>query len=223
MKNYLFPFVKRPVQEGPCYGDLYERGLAAALDVTCIFFLFNWLLSRIQDRIYAHIDHVKFRALDTKHGYDVMFQQLLEANFIQMWLLNIAVDTLIIGIIYVSFQSIYHTTPGRWVLGLKVVRHGAHEAPISPARYILRYLAYIPSCGFFMIGLLWSSFNRQRRTWHDSIAGTDVISLRPPGWYWQQMKRGYRKLRGKPSVAVEQPVAEPAAEQRHEDGKDPVN
>lgn len=223
MKNYFIPLGlrPRPTESGPRYADLYERGVAAAIDVTLIFFLFNWLFSRITTALYAHIDAVKFRAIDSTQGFAATFQQLLDANVMQMWLVNFAVQIVIIGVVYVMFQIAYATTPGKWLLGLKLVRYGTHEN-LKPWRYVLRYAAYAVSCAPIMLGILWASFNKQHRTWHDYIAGTVVMNTRPSGWYWMQIKRGYRKLRGRPSVAVEEPVAEPAAEQRHEDGKDAV-
>lgn len=195
MKNLLshFGLKPKPKQEGPRYGDVYERGLAAALDVTLIFFLLSWVFDRIAKGLYAGVDTSILQTIDPKAGVVTLFQQLWEAHLIQLWSMNFFIQVGLIGLFYVTFQIAYGTTPGRWLLGLKVVHHATHE-PVKPWRYVLRYLAYMVSCMPLMLGVLWANFNKKRRTWHDYIAGTVVISTRGQGWYWNHFKRAVRYM-----------------------------
>lgn len=215
---------KKRIETGPRYADMYARSLSVVIDMSLIFYGLYPVFTRITQTIYSKIDMAKVAAIDPKAGFTTVFQNLMEAHLIQQWLVNFFVQLAIIGVLYVGCQMAFRTTPGRWFLGLKIVRHGT-ENEVARWRYVLRFLAYIPSAAPLMIGVIWAVFNRERRTWHDFIAGTDVIHTRPKNWYWDQFKRGvkwgWRRLRGT-SPTVEQAVAEPAPEQGHANSDNPV-
>ena len=214
---------KKRAAEGQRYGDIYERSVAAAIDVSVVFLLLNWLFTRITAELFTHIAMDKVAAIDPRAGLLSIISQLWDAQMIQWWWINFIIQIAITGVFYVSCQAAYHTTPGKWLLGLKIVRHGTEESP-SLWRYVLRYVAYIPSCAPLMLGVFYAAFNKQHRAVHDYIAGTDVINTRPPGWYWAQIKCGFRYLKAKltGSAPLEQPVGEPPAEQRHDDSNKSV-
>jgi len=111
------------------------------------------------------------------------------------WLVSNGIVIGLMGLFIVACQMAYGTTPGKWLLGLKIVRHETLE-PVAHWRYAVRFLAYIPAAAPLMLGIFWMLFNKKRRGWHDYMAGTVVIHTRPKGWYWQQVKRGYRWVRG---------------------------
>lgn len=198
MKSILLPFGLKPEktkpETGPRYADLYERGLAAAVDVSLLFLLLNRIFTFITQSFYARIDReVLVQARDAS-GFEAL-ALAWEAGLPQLWMINALVQIAIMGAFIVGCQLGWHTTPGKWLLGISIRRRRDLELP-EPWRYVLRYFAYIPSAPIFFI----VSFNKQRRTLHDMIAGTVVIHTRPQGWYWGQVKRLWRKLRGTPSV-----------------------
>lgn len=76
----------------------------------------------------------------------------------------------------VFFLSTRGATPGKMVLGLKVIR--ADGGPISPAlaagRYFAMWLSYITLC----IGFIIAAFDPEKRALHDHICQTRVIHAR---------------------------------------------
>ena len=60
-------------------------------------------------------------------------------------------------------------------LGLTVVTAGGHR-PIGLGTAMLRYLGCLASGLVFCLGFLWIAFRRDRRGWHDMIAGTIVLA-----------------------------------------------
>lgn len=70
--------------------------------------------------------------------------------------------------------AIFGKTIGKWVLGLRVV--AASGSPILQQRSsFLRTLTYPLSFVALGIGLLGIIFGRERRAWHDHLAGTAVV------------------------------------------------
>lgn len=197
MKPIWLPFGLKPkeklVREGPRYADLYERGIAAAVDVTLLFALLSRLFDYISARVYRHADGAELmraKGVPLSEGW----QHFWASGFPQLWLGNALLQMLVLGFFIVGCQCAWNTTPGKWLMGISIRRRSDLAVP-EKWRYMVRYVAMVPSALLFFI----ISFNRQRRSLHDMLTGTVVIHLRPEGWYWEQVKRGYRWLRAKGS------------------------
>lgn len=74
---------------------------------------------------------------------------------------------------FVFFWSLVGYTPGKALLGLRIVRKDGR--PISVGRAILRYLGYWVSAIPLFLGFIWILFDRQHEGWHDKLANTHVI------------------------------------------------
>jgi len=84
---------------------------------------------------------------------------------------------LAIGIAYeVYFLSTRSATPGKMVLGLKVIR--ADGGPISLGLAFGRYLARLLSGFTLLIGFIIAGFDDQKRALHDRICETRVIYVK---------------------------------------------
>lgn len=215
---------KKRDPNAPRYGDVHDRSLAAALDLLLIYVLFEPLLfRRITMTFDANIDQEKLAAANQSATVGELLHRLHEAHFIENWLANSFVHGVIIMAMIVLAQIFIGNTPGKWILGLKIVRRTTH-AKVEPWRYVLRICACFFAALPLMIGIIWMMFNRERRGWHDMIAGTVVLNTRPEWWYWEQVKRGFRWVRAKltGSALQEQPVAEPTASESHQDGDKPI-
>ncbi len=82
--------------------------------------------------------------------------------------------TLLIAIAYfVAFWATSGQTPGKMVMGIKVI--GTDGSPVSWGKAILRYIGYIISGLILALGFIWVAFDRKRQGWHDKIAGTLVV------------------------------------------------
>lgn len=222
--NYLGPRRKPRDPNAPRYGDLYERTLAAAIDLLAIYFIFEPILFRhITKSFYAHIDQEKLALAQAATNTKEIVQGLLDAHVIQLWILNSFFQFIIIAVVIVTAQLYAKNTLGKWLLGLKIVRRGTLE-PVETWRYVVRIIICAVACLPFMLGIVWMVFSKERRGWHDMAAGTVVLNTRPEWWYWNQVKRGFFYLRNRvmPSSTMKEPVAEPTPEQRHEDGDKPI-
>ena len=178
------------------YGDVYPRAVAAGIDLAVLFFVLNDLFHYITESIYSYVDPALVTQIRQETSAVKMMSLLWNSNFMGLWALNSLIQLIIIGILIVSMQVIWGTTLGKWLIGLKIVRAGTH-APVEKWRFIVRYFAYIVAALPLMIGIFWASFNKERRGWHDFIAGTVVLNTRPTGWYWNKLKRAYYRARGK--------------------------
>ena len=88
-----------------------------------------------------------------------------------------AVSALIITIIGIGYYTFCWTllgfTPGKAVLGLKIVRRNGGK--ITFGRSLLRFFAYWISALPLFLGFFWVLWEPNRRGWHDKIAGTQVL------------------------------------------------
>ncbi len=73
----------------------------------------------------------------------------------------------------VYFVSTRGATPGKMVLGLKIIR--SDGSPVSAGRALGRYLGYILSGLILYIGFIIAGFDSEKRALHDHLADTRVI------------------------------------------------
>jgi uncharacterized RDD family membrane protein YckC len=80
----------------------------------------------------------------------------------------------VFSILYFTlFWLIVGYTPGKYLLGLKVIR--ADGRKLKFGKCLLRAISYSISGLFFFLGFIWIILDRRRQAWHDKIAGTLVI------------------------------------------------
>jgi len=199
MKFGWSPFGLKPTSDtnsGPRYADMYVRAVAASIDLALLFFLLNDLFALMTAKIYAGINRAQFNTAINEPVSGKAIALMVQSGVMHAMVINAVIQVFIIGVIYVGVQCLWGVTPGKYLLSLRVRRSKTFEAP-SRWQFIVRFLAYIPAALPLMLGVLWASFNKERRGLHDYIAGTVVVHQHPEGWYWEQVKRGYRYLRNK--------------------------
>ena len=86
-----------------------------------------------------------------------------------------ALTTLLVIGYYTFFWTLVGFTPGKALLGLKVVR--SNGAKVSFSRSILRFFAYWISAIPLFLGFFWVLWDPKRQSWHDKIAGTQVLYI----------------------------------------------
>ena len=82
-----------------------------------------------------------------------------------------------VGLGYIWYFTAQGQTLGQRALGIRII--DAAGNPPGAARALGRMLASILSSIPFGLGYLWAAWHPEKRTWHDSLAGTWVI--RPRG------------------------------------------
>jgi uncharacterized RDD family membrane protein YckC len=83
------------------------------------------------------------------------------------------ITVLFIPAYFIIFWVLVGATPGKQILGLKVI-HEDHPH-VAWARAIVRFIGYFISAIPFFMGFWWVLFDRRRESWHDKLAKTNVI------------------------------------------------
>ena len=80
---------------------------------------------------------------------------------------------LLIILYFAFFWTFFGFTPGKALLGLKIVRRDGK--PLSFGRSILRFLCYWVSAIPLFLGFIWILIDRRHEGWHDKLASTNVV------------------------------------------------
>ena len=112
-------------------------------------------------------------------GIDILFGRWV-GNFAPGQLVSTVIRVLavlayyIISILYFAiFWSLVDYTPGKYLLGLRVVRIDGRD--LGFWRSALRAVCYYLSAILLFMGFIWIIFDKKRQGLHDKIAGTVVI------------------------------------------------
>ncbi|MFZ4125679.1 MAG: RDD family protein [Rickettsiales bacterium] len=180
----------RPRKEPSIYASFYERMMAAGLDMGVMIFALGPTMNAISRKVYSNMSPEQVAALTQTSNVGELLHQTASTGFLALWLANSLLQIVLIGVAYVSCQMLFKNTPGKWLLGLKITTSD-HQTFPATWRLLLRFIGYGISCTPLLLGVVWMNFDKQSRTWHDWLAGTRVITTRPQGWYWAQIKRGF--------------------------------
>ena len=83
------------------------------------------------------------------------------------------ITVLFIASYYIFFWTIAGQTPGKGIMGLRILSRRGKKLKLSHA--ILRYIGYYLSIIPFGMGILWILVDDRRLAWHDKLAGTCVV------------------------------------------------
>jgi uncharacterized RDD family membrane protein YckC len=87
----------------------------------------------------------------------------------------VALVPFIVGAYNVAFWTVLGQTPGKWLMGLKVVPTAGGRMTLK--RSLVRLVGYLVSALPVYVGFLWI-LGPRRRGWHDLLAGTEVTYVR---------------------------------------------
>ncbi len=93
-----------------------------------------------------------------------------------IWLIYLTASFLAGMTYFTWFHGIGGRTPGKMLLGLRVIQ--ASGDPMTPGLAFLRCVGYLISGLVFGLGFLWIAFDGRKQGWHDKIAATLVIRER---------------------------------------------
>jgi uncharacterized RDD family membrane protein YckC len=143
-------------------------------------------------RLFAFLIDLAVVAVITSVGglLATMLDNALEAMSVDvrvsMGAIYVFLIPLIWGSYYVMFWSLTGRTPGKWLMGLKVINASDH--PPTVGRSIIRFIGYGISAIAFWMGYVWVLIDEDRRAWHDHFAKTWVIydqERRRPGQVYE--------------------------------------
>lgn len=95
------------------------------------------------------------------------------AGFLEALVWLVSINTLVAMVYTVFFQRLHEGTPGKRLLGLRVVR--ADGSRLSVARSFGRYWAEQLTGFTFLAGYVMAAFDDQKRALHDYISDTRVV------------------------------------------------
>jgi len=107
----------------------------------------------------------------------------------------LAVWPFVIAGYLVTFWTTLGQTPGKWLLGLRVVSVGGGRLRVGQA--LLRVAGYILSALPCYLGFVWM-LGPDRRAWHDRLAGTEVVYVPKP----ERHRDATRRLRQRLELAA---------------------
>jgi len=87
------------------------------------------------------------------------------------------IEWLLPALAVLAFWIARQATPGKMLIGAKIVDAVTGEKPI-PGQLVLRYLGYYVAMLPLFIGIIWVAFDRRKQGWHDKIGRTVVIRER---------------------------------------------
>ena len=96
-------------------------------------------------------------------------------SFVLLRLIGTSTSFLIKVVYFAGFWVWRGQTPGKMVMGIKVIR--TDSSPLTWPYALLRYLGYIVSTMILFIGFIWIAFDSRKQGIHDKIADTYVVKL----------------------------------------------
>jgi uncharacterized RDD family membrane protein YckC len=147
------------------------HGRPAAGPVTCAGFWIRFL-AYLLDAIFLFLINLVIVIPALIAGF-VLFRNrtgLFLAVMGLAYLLVFAVSILY----YVYFVGRRGATPGKKILGLKIIREDGIE-PVGYGKAFLRLLGYLCSGMILYIGFIMIAFSDRKRGLHDMMAGTTVV------------------------------------------------
>ena len=160
------PETEKP--EEPDQGFPAERDFRAGFWLRFMAFAIDFLLLLFISTAFVTMGFI-FLTLGSSGGREILFFK--QARVIIPTLFPFSC---VLALIYFSFfHAAWGKTLGKMIFGLRLIRMDGEA--ISFLRGLGRTFAYILSAVPFFLGFIWTGFSREKRAWHDLIAGTRVI------------------------------------------------
>jgi uncharacterized RDD family membrane protein YckC len=90
------------------------------------------------------------------------------------------VSNVLAAVVIIAFWSMKSATPGKMVIGAKIVDAKTGAMP-SLSQHVIRYLGYYLSMIPLFLGFIWVAFDSKKQGWHDKLAGTVVVRSKKRG------------------------------------------
>ena len=183
-------------EEKPLFATFQDRVMASVIDTAVIYLLLQNVFNYITMRVFRYADAEAIRqaraSMPDGAGFVAQLTYFLESSWesglAQLWLVNSFLQSLIIGVILILMWREFHSTLGKYLIGLEFAGRGGEGTPTTK-QYLLRFAGFYLSMPIFMIGFATLGLDKKKRAWHDMIAGTTVVyskrgSIFRQGWDW---------------------------------------
>jgi uncharacterized RDD family membrane protein YckC len=148
-------------------GGFWQRGVAFFIDKIILYFI---------SLILFFMGILAMSLGFQSYGFVFSTETLTEVT--GTFVISCYIMTILLNVMYFTyFHGTTGQTLGKKALGLKVVQSTGEPMTLGIA--FLRWVGYIISGLIFYLGFIWIAFDRKKQGWHDKIAGTCVIKIRP--------------------------------------------
>jgi uncharacterized RDD family membrane protein YckC len=147
------------------FAGFWRRAAAFAIDIVALSVISSLCMP------YQYFGFMKLWNPD-------MFQNISEWLILPQLILGNLLSVLVAVAYFIIFWVWRGQTPGKMVMGIKIIRPDGSN--MTPSIAFLRYLGYIISTLVLFIGFIWIAFDKQKQGFHDKIAGTFVVVVPQP-------------------------------------------
>lgn len=164
--------------EGPRYARFNDRFFASALDTGLMFLLLAPLFEWSNAWVMGDVSISKVLAEAQQLGVaELAADHIANSGIVALMFQSSLLQFVIAGCVLIPFWVVFQSTPGKFLIGMKIVDVDTGEAP-DFHQYFIRYAAFILSLTPFFIGFVWAAFTKKKRAWHDMLADTAVVYSR---------------------------------------------
>ena len=103
------------------------------------------------------------------YGGDMLTQGNMSNGF---W--DVMISYVLPAVLSIALWVTFGGTPGKRLLGLRIVNEKTLQHLTWPVA-LVRYLGYYLSMLVLFLGFVWVAFDREKKGWHDHLAGSIVI------------------------------------------------
>lgn len=170
-------------QESVEYAGFYIRMVAMVIDSAAIMLP----LSVVFAGLYAiwwggpNLGEKEMALIMSAQGNPVrteeVIAQLIAAGHLRRWVMENLIFMLASGGLVVAAWYYLSATPGKMLLGIKLVDADTGHSP-SLRQNIIRYLGYFVSILPCMFGFVVVAWDKHKQGWHDKMANTVVVYKR---------------------------------------------
>jgi uncharacterized RDD family membrane protein YckC len=129
--------------------------------------LLDWLLGSLPGIIAAFI---------YSNGNSRLFGNALAGGGNATWWVTLISTVCFFGY-FTLFTALYGKTPGKMLLGLRVVRYDGSKPGWATA-FLRQCFGYTVSSAGILLGFIWPAFDKRQQGWHDKLARTFVVEER---------------------------------------------
>ena len=141
----------------------WQRGVAFLIDKTILFFT----------SVALFLTGILGLTLGLNSPPCELYTRLATGFLIACYMATTVIDVLY----FTYFHGTTGQTIGKKILGIKVVQSTGRPMTLGIA--FLRWVGYIVSGLVFCLGYIWIAFDERKQGWHDKIASTCVIKIKP--------------------------------------------